>query len=157
MWEKPLPNIDLDSKPLFEAYDRHDFALYRCTDCGEWYFPKSLCRNHENEAYFGNIALETASGEGEVFATARTHRLFHPGFEDDLPYTYAMIELAEGPLFGSRVVESGSNGVPIGTPVEVSFEDVTREEIPEGSRGDFPLDGGFSLPYFVPATGSGSA
>ena len=150
MWEKPLPNVDLDNRPLFEAYRDHDFALYRCQECGDWYWPKSFCRNHPNEAYFGNIELETASGRGEVFSTAVTRRLFHEGFEDDLPYTFALIKLEEGPMFGSQLVGIDADDVDIGLPVEVTFRDVTAEEIPADKREGFALSDGFSLPYFAP-------
>lgn len=150
MWNKPLPNIDLDNRPLFEAYKDHDFKLYQCQECGEWYFPKTLCTNHSNDEFFGNIELETASGVGEIFAQATTHRLFHPGFEDDLPYTFAMIKLEEGPLFGSQIINIDVDEIEVGLPVEVQFKDVSAEEIPEDKRRNFPLDGGFTLPYFAP-------
>lgn len=153
MWKKPLPNIDLDNKSLYQEYKQHNFALYRCQDCGDWYFPKSFCRNHENESYFGNIKLEESSGSGAIFAIATTRRLFHPGFEDDLPYTFAMIELEEGPLFGSQIIGINPDDVEIGLPVEVRFQDVEKEEIPEEKRENLPLGDGFSLPYFAPTDG----
>jgi uncharacterized OB-fold protein len=78
--------------------------------------------------------------------------LFHPGFEDDLPYTFAMIKLEEGPLFGSQIIGIDADDIKLEMPVEVSFKDVSAEEIPEDKREGFPLDGGFSLPYFAPAS-----
>jgi uncharacterized OB-fold protein len=154
MWEKPLPQIDLDNKGLFEAYKDHEFKLYRCQECGDWYFPKTLCKNHDNDAYFDNIELETASGNGTIYTYATTHRLFHEGFEDDLPYTFAMIELEEGPLFGSQIIDTSE--IEIGLPVEVSFRDIPAESIPEERAEKVPFDGGFTLPYFT-ATQEGDA
>lgn len=154
MWEKPLPNVDLDNKPLYQAYKNHDFVLYRCQNCGEWYFPKSFCRNHKNESFFDNIELEKSSGQGEIFAVATTYRLFHPGFEDDLPYTFAMIELEEGPLFGSQIIGIDADEIKIGLPVEVSFRDILEEEIPKEKRDKLPLEEGFTLPYFAPVSGA---
>lgn len=151
MWEKPLPNIDIDNKPLFEGYKDHEFLLFRCQDCGEWYFPKSFCQEHENESFFGNIETEPASGEGEVFAFTVTHRPFHPGFEGDVPYTFALIKLQEGPMFGSQIIGIDTNEVEIGMPVEVSFKDIPEDEIAEGKREYMPLDDGFTLPYFTPS------
>jgi uncharacterized OB-fold protein len=148
MWEKPLPQIDLDTKPLFEGYKDHEFVLFRCQDCGDWYFPKTLCKNHDNDAYFGNIDTEPASGRGTVYAWATTRRLFHGGFEDDLPYTFAMVELEEGPLFGTQIVDPID--VEIGQPVEVEFRDVPMDEIPDEKQERVPFDDGFTLPYFTP-------
>lgn len=157
MWSKPLPNVDLDNRPLFEAYRDHDFVLYRCQECGDWYWPKAFCRDHHhNEAYFDNIELEPASGRGEVFSTAVTRRLFHEGFKDDLPYTFALIKLDEGPMFGSQLLDIDADDVHIGLPVEVDFRDVPADDIPEDKRDGFALSEGFTLPYFAPVSGGDS-
>lgn len=153
MWEKPLPNIDLDNKPLFEGYKEREFQLFRCQECGKWYFPKAFCRNHSNKPYFGNIEVEPASGEGEIFAFTVTHRPFHPGFENDVPYTFALIKLQEGPMFGSQIIGIEADDVEIGMPVEVSFRDVSADDIPEDKQEYMPLDDGFTLPYFSPSKG----
>ncbi|NWG76523.1 MAG: OB-fold domain-containing protein, partial [Rubrivivax sp.] len=60
---------------------------------------------------------------------------FDPSFKDDIPYVYALIELEEGPMFGSNIVGCDPNEVRIGMPVEVAFEDITEE---------------FTLPKFRP-------
>lgn len=151
MWEKPVPQIDLDNRALFEGYKDHEFVLFRCQECGEWYFPKTLCKNHENEAYFGNIDVEPASGRGRLYTYATTHRMFHEGFEDDIPYTFAMVELEEGPLFGTQIIETDE--IEIGQPVEVSFRDVPQNELPEEKAEQVPFDDGFTLPYFTAVEG----
>lgn len=157
MWRKPIPQIDLDNRQLYERYKDHEFALYRCQECREWYFPRSLCREHDNEPYFGNIELEPASGRGTVFTYATTHRLFHEGFEDDLPYTFALIELDEGPMFGSQLVDVDADDVEVGLRVSVSFRDVPAAALPESKRDQLPFDDGFTLPYFGPVEGGESA
>lgn len=153
MYKKPLPNIDPDNEPLFEGYKEHKFNLFRCTECGEWYWPKAFCRNHDNEPHFGNIKVEEASGEGELFAFTVTHRPFHPGFEDDVPYVFSMVKLDEGPLFGTQLIEINHKDVKIGMPVEVSFRDIPAADIPKEKREKFPLEDGFTLPYFAPTEG----
>lgn len=147
MWEKPLPQIDLDNKPLFDGYKDHEFVLFRCQDCGEWYFPKTLCKNHDNDPFFGNIETEAASGRGTLYTWATTHRLFHEGFEDDIPYTFAMVELEEGPLFGTQIVDL--ERLEIGQPMEVAFRDISSKDIPDEKEAQLPFDDGFTLPYFT--------
>ena len=43
----------------------------------------------------------------------------------DVPYVYALIELAEGPLFGTAIVGCAPTVVRHGMEVEIVYEDVT--------------------------------
>ena len=45
------------------------------------------------------------------------------GFEKDIPYVTAWIDLEEGPRFCSNIVECPIEKVEIGMPVEVVFEE----------------------------------
>ena len=126
-YKKPLPNIDYDIKPFWEALKEHKFKLFRCKECGEWYWPVACCRNHSNQAFYGNMEWVEASGRGKVFAF-NIHRVaFDPAFRDDIPYVYALIELEEGPMFGSNVIGCEVDEVHVGMPVEVVYEDITEE------------------------------
>jgi uncharacterized OB-fold protein len=71
-----------------------------------------------------------------VYTFAVYHAAFHPGFERDVPYVAATIALEEGPHLLSNVVGCRTDQVACGMPVEVTWEDITRE---------------FSLPKFKPA------
>jgi uncharacterized OB-fold protein len=55
------------------------------------------------------------------------HVAFHPGFQDRLPYVYALVELDEGPLFGTNIVGCDPKDVYVGMPVEIAYEDITPE------------------------------
>ncbi|MBI4331836.1 MAG: Zn-ribbon domain-containing OB-fold protein [Chloroflexi bacterium] len=135
VWNKPLPSMDPDIEPFWKALKRHEFNLYHCKKCGAWYFPVACCRNHDNEPLFGNMEWAKASGKGKVFAFNIHHRAFHPGFEKDVPYVYAMIKLEEGPMIGSNVVGCDPYQVKIDMPVEIVFQDITEQ---------------FTLPQFRP-------
>jgi uncharacterized OB-fold protein len=134
-YDKPLPNVDADSKPQWDGFKQHKFLLWHCKTCGAWYWPKAFCRNHPNEPFFGNMEWAEASGRGKVFVFNIHHWAFHPGFTEDLPYVHALIELDEGPLFGSNIVGIEPKDIHIGMPVEVVYEDITPE---------------YSLPKFRP-------
>ncbi len=134
-YNKPLPSVDEDIKPFWDACKRHEFRLVRCKVCGAWYFPLALCRNDHNEPFFGNMEWSRASGKGKVFTFVVAHRPYHPGVKDEVPYVFAMIELDEGPMMGSNVIGCDPYDVKVGMPVEVVFEDVTEE---------------FTLPKFRP-------
>ncbi len=126
-YTKPLPNVDDDSRPQWEGFKRHRFLLFRCKTCGAWYWPKAFCRNHENEPFFGNLEWAEASGKAKIFAFNVHHMAFHPSFEPDLPYVYALVELDEGPLFGTNIVGIDPKDIRVGMPVEVTYEDITPE------------------------------
>ena len=122
--ERPQPNIDEDNQDFWEAVRRREFKLYRCTACGAWYWPFAFCRNHSNEPFAANIQLAEASGRGTVFSFNIHNVAFDPAFRDDAPYVYALIELEEGPMFATNVIECPPEDVAIGMPVEIIFQDV---------------------------------
>ncbi len=134
-YKKPLPNIDADIKPFWDAVKEHKFKLLRCKECGAWYWPMAYCRNHKNQPFHGNMEWTEASGKGKVFAFNIHYVAFDPAFKDDVPYVYSLIELDEGPIFGSNIVGCKPTEVKVGMPVEVTFEDITSE---------------FTLPKFRP-------
>lgn len=136
-WTKPWPNIDLDSQLFWDGLREHRFMLFRCKTCGAWYWPKAFCRNHDNEPFMANLDWQEASGRGKIFAFNVHYWAFHPGFKDEVPYAYALVELDEGPLISSTMVDVDPADVRVGMPVQVVYEDHPNE--------------GFTIPKFKPA------
>jgi hypothetical protein len=64
---------------------------------------------------------EEASGKGKIFAFNIHRRNFNPVFTT--PYVLALIELEEGPMFGTNVIDCAPEEVRIGMPVEIAFTD----------------------------------
>jgi uncharacterized OB-fold protein len=127
VYHKPRPNIDEDIRPFWEGLRRHEFLLFRCKKCGAWYWPAAYCRHHENEPFMGNLEWQPASGRGRVFTFNVHCWAFDPAFKEDMPYVYALIELDEGPMFGTNIVGCRAEDVRIGQPVEIIFEDHPEE------------------------------
>ena len=43
-YRKPLPHIDEESRPWWEATQRHELYVQKCRDCGDMRFhPRTLC------------------------------------------------------------------------------------------------------------------
>jgi len=124
---RPKPNLNESIIPFWHAVNDKKFKLMRCTKCSAWYFPAAYCRFHANEPFYGNMRWEEASGRGKVFAYNIHHRSLHPAFEG--PYVYALIELEEGPMFGTNIVGCAPEDVKIGMPVEVVFSQVEEDLI----------------------------
>jgi uncharacterized OB-fold protein len=76
------------------------------------------------------------SGAGRVFSFVVYHRLYHKGWESELPYVVAVIELAEGPRILSALTGIAPGDVVCDMAVKVVFDDVT---------------GDVTLPKFAPA------
>lgn len=134
-WNKPLPTVDEDYRPFWDALKRHEFRLFHCKVCGAWYWPIAFCRNHDNEPFYGNLEWAIASGKGKINTFSIHYRAFHPGFAEDVPYAYALVEFEEGPIFSSTIIGCDVKAVKVGMPVEIVFDDITEE---------------FTLPRFRP-------
>ena len=133
-WNRPLPNVDADIAPFWEGLRRHEFLLFRCRQCESWYWPAAYCRKCPPEPFFGNMTWEASSGRGRVFAFNIHRRASHAGFKNAVPYVFALIELNEGPMFGTNVVGCAPEEVRIGMPLKVRYEDVAP-----GGAAEFTL------------------
>ncbi len=124
---RPHPNLDPEIKPFWDGLREHKFLLFRCHTCSAWYWPAAYCRNHPNKPFMQEMAWEPASGRGKVFAFNVHHVAFSPEFRDDVPFVFALIELAEGPMFGTNIVDCAPQEVRVGAETEIIFEDHPQE------------------------------
>ena len=119
---KPVPTPDHVSGIFWEAAKQHRLTIQRCRDCGEYqFFPQSYCRKCLSE----NIDWIEASGKGEVYSYTIVHRPPSLTFEEDVPYTVALVELNEGVRLMSNIVEIEPEEVCVGMPVELVFDDIS--------------------------------
>jgi uncharacterized OB-fold protein len=118
---KPLPDPSDLTRPFWDACRRHELSIQRCRSCGALlHYPKVICP-HDQGTEFDWAPM---SGRGTVHSYVGAYRAFHPAFQDDLPYTIAIVELEEGPRMMTNIV-APPDSVSIGMKVEVLFEDVT--------------------------------
>jgi uncharacterized OB-fold protein len=123
-YSKPLPEIDDINLPFWEATRRGELRLQRCKDCRHvWYpagtnCPKCLSTSFE----WGPM-----SGRGTVWSFIVYHHCWHREFEKEIPYNVAMIQLDEGPIVITNVVDVKNEAIKVGMPVKVVFEPATDE------------------------------
>lgn len=92
MTTPPRPVRDLDSAPFWDALDRHELLVQRCTACGSLQFPfRPVC----TACLAPSPSTIAVSGTGEIVSWITTHRVFHPAFADRVPYTTVLVRLAE--------------------------------------------------------------
>ena len=125
--ETILPPERCDSAadaPFWEAIDRGELVLARCTACGTHYPSSQAC----TACGAGADALEwvRASGRGTIRTFAVFHRAYHPFFAQLVPYNVAVVTLEEGPDLLTNVVGCRNEELAVGMRVRI----VTR------NRGD---------------------
>jgi uncharacterized protein len=123
------------TQPYWDALDRHELTVQRCADCrSHVFYPRPSCPS------CGSRGLEWVRVSGR--ATLHSYVIMHvpaPGFESDVPYVIAIVELEEGPrmMTNLRAVAPDPGALALDMPLEVTFE----------SRD------GRTLPMFRPARG----
>jgi uncharacterized OB-fold protein len=90
-----------------------------CPHCDAKLFPpRDVCPECGQDAK----TLYAFSGRGEVYSFTTIYDA-PAGYEENVPYTVALIKLEEGPLVTAQLTDLGDQPVEIGIPVEM----VTRK------------------------------
>ena len=97
-----------------------------CPHCQTKLFPpRDVCPECGGEAK----TPYTFSGKGEIYSYTTLHDA-PAGFEEQVPYTVALVKLVEGPMVTAQLTDLGEQAVEIGMPVEM----VTRKIRQDGSK-----------------------
>ncbi len=123
-YAKPLPHLDEENRPWWEALKRHELYLQKCRDCAAIrYYPRAQCP----ECLSPRTEWVRASGRGKVYTFTATWQNQAAGFRESIPYVMAYVQLDEGPKMLTNIIDCGPEQVKIDMPVEVVYEDVTAE------------------------------
>jgi uncharacterized OB-fold protein len=74
--------------------------------------------------------MQTLSGRGVVYSYSTMYNVPR-GFEEQKPYTVALIKLNDGPMVTAQLTDVAPDEVKIGMPVEMVTRKL-REDGPEG-------------------------
>ena len=112
-----------------------------CPHCEAKLFPpRDICPECGQEAK----TQYAFSGRGEVYSFTTVYDA-PAGFEENAPYTVALIKLQEGPLVTAQLTDLGDQPVAIGTPVEM----VTRRLRSDGDERGMLVYGYKFRPVFA--------
>jgi uncharacterized OB-fold protein len=136
-YPKPVPVLDVETRPFWEACQRGRLTLQRCSDCGHIRFPPTRfcakCRSVKCEWI-------ESKGRGRVFSwIVVRHPVPRDVYAQDVPYVVALIALDEGVRIPSNIIDCKPEDVSAGMPVSVVFRAVTPD---------------VTLPLFQPVTKS---
>ena len=70
-----------------------------------------------------------ASGRGRIYGWVEIFQSVLPAWAEDVPYNVVEVELDDAPgiVVTGNVPDAGEDGVTVGMPVEVIFDDVSEE------------------------------
>ena len=120
-----VPPVDIiglsmspSTEPFWQAATEHRLVVPRCTSCGTFRLPPSpFCFNCRAQ----EVEWIDHDGAGEIYSFTILHRAGRPGFDADVPYVVALVELEEGPRVLTRIADVEPNDVRIGQPVRAAF------------------------------------
>lgn len=116
---------DADNAPFWEAVDRHEFVLQRCSACNHYMQPPRpmcpLCHSMDT------IEWVPSEGKGTIYSYVNftTDRMAYPAMK--VPYSVVLVELEEGVRIVANPLDFGPDEVEIGMPVEVAFDDISDD------------------------------
>lgn len=116
---KPLPVIDGLTEPYWDAANYGRLLVQRCTTCQRFqHYPRPHC------THCGALTMEwtQADGRGVVHTYTVIYRNDAPGFVDELPYVFAIIQLDEGVRMAGNIHHVDPESVYVGMPVRVIFD-----------------------------------
>ncbi|MGH7774170.1 MAG: Zn-ribbon domain-containing OB-fold protein [Candidatus Binatia bacterium] len=122
---KPLPEITPVTQPFWEAAKDKRLVLQRCNSCGSFVWcPRPYC----SECGSNQLVWTPVSGRGTIYSFTIIREVVGRGargFEKEIPYVVAWIDLEEGPRLVSNIVQCPIDKVEIGMPVEAVFEEAS--------------------------------
>jgi uncharacterized OB-fold protein len=132
----PQPPPDELTRPFWDGCLAGELRLQKCGSCGHVRYPIStICP----VCLSGSYAWQPMSGGGTVQSFVIFDRAYRDDWKDRVPYVVALVELDEGPVFLSNVVDTEPSRVHVGQRVSVVFAIAG----PDGALPQFaPTDSG---------------
>ncbi len=135
-YEGPVPAPQQESDFYWQKCKEHELWLRHCRSCAKAYFyPRDICPT----CYGRDTDWVRASGKGSVYTFGIVHQIPRPNYKGPVPFIVALVQLEEGPIFPTNLVnvEADPAVIKVGMPVEVTWDAITDE---------------ITLPKFQPAS-----
>ncbi len=123
-YTKPLPAPSAVSQPFWDGLRDGELRIQRCEECSKHvFYPRTVCPYCLSD----RLGWVTASGRGTLYSFTVVRRAMNPAFQPDVPYVYAIVELAEGPRVTTNVVNCDMEALRVDMPVKALYDNVTPE------------------------------
>ena len=116
-------DIDPHHWPLvveyWERVEDQRLSIPTCTDCGEMFFPPRVVCPY---CLSGKLELRDSDGIGTIYSFSVVHTDYHPDWGSETPYVNALIELDNGLVIFTNIVDCEPDALEVGSAVEVTFD-----------------------------------
>ena len=112
----PVPRATALSGPHWQACQRGELLVQRCSRCAYFVFPPEFACT---ACFSGDLQWTQSTGRGVIYSYTVIQRPQRPEF--DVPTIAAIIELEEGWHMLSNIIDVAEDDVAIGLPVQVHF------------------------------------
>lgn len=119
-----IPTVEDETRPYWEAAKAGRLLIKKCNGCGEvHHYPRPFCPICWSE----DVEWQEVSGNGTLYTYSIVFRNDLPPFDQWGAYIPAIVELDEGPRLMTNIVDTPTDSLRIGMPVEVRFRELTDE------------------------------
>jgi hypothetical protein len=123
-YAKPLPAVNEDNREFWTGCRNHELRFQKCAGCGHVRWPASLvCPVCLGREFHWIVSV----GRGSIYTFVVYHVAYHSGFQDDLPYVVAVVQLEEGPRLLTNIVDCPIAEISCEMPVKVTWKDINEE------------------------------
>lgn len=122
----PTPSTTLETEAFWKATADDQLLLKHCTACdSHYYYP----RHHCPECAGTETEWVEASGAGTIYSYTITRQIgiSEGGYDEATPFVLAYVQLEEGPYMLTNIIDTDSESLEIGEPVEVAFSETDGE------------------------------
>ena len=124
--QRPVAEKSRVSKPFWEGTQKEELVLQKCQDCKEFvFYPRILCPFCSSS----NLGWEKVSGKGNVYSFSTVLNNAPTAFQTEVPFTIAVVRLAEGVQMLSNIVECDPSEIKCDMPVEVVFQKINAVDV----------------------------
>jgi hypothetical protein len=124
-----MAQINYDTSPVWNAWQRRELGLTRCQSCGCWiHLPKHICPN----CWSDDVAVELADGHGHVVTYSLPRAM--TGTSEPVVTAIVQLDNADGVRLLARLLRCSPAEVRDEMAVELTWAE----------------DGGITMPAFAP-------
>lgn len=109
----------------FDAANDERLVVPACADCGETHFPPRVvcpyCLSSE-------VTLQESNGRGRVYSFTVIRGDSHPTRGSAAPYVVALVDLDDGPIVFTGLVDCDLDSLSVGMAVDVRFDRLDGEQ-----------------------------
>jgi uncharacterized OB-fold protein len=129
--KRPMPVVDADSAPYWEAAKEHRLLIQQCDACGTVRFPPvGICHNCRSFEYTWTPVTEVT-----LYSWVVIDRPVIESLQSQAPYIAALVDLGDDIHMPTNIMGIEPSRLEAGMALTVDFQDI---------------EGGFSIPVFRP-------